>query len=1217
MRIVIDLQGAQSASRYRGIGRYSLSLSKAIAKNSSDEVIILLSNLFPETINDIKNHFKDILPPQNIKVWNGISPVKESEAQNSCRREISEVLREAFISSLNPDIVLISSLFEGYIDNAVTSVKKYNKDIKTAVIGYDLIPYIHQDKYLTDVQYKNYYLKKIEYFKKADVILGISQSSCKEITKYLNIENKKVINISAAVDESFSVEKAKIDKETLYRKFNITKKTILYTPGGFDKRKNLKNLIEAYSILPKNIKFSYQLVISGKIEESEKLRLLNFAKSKNLDKNSIVFTGYLTDEELISFYSYCDLFIFPSIHEGFGLPLLEAMNCGAVVIGSNTTSIPEVIGFKEALFNPHDIQSISNKIKETLTNPQLRENILKNSKEQIKKFSWDISAKKAIKAFKEIINPQEAKEWQDSFNEYKKNYNKQIKAVAAICKECKVKEEELYSISKAIAKNQEAAEEFLKCRQLPQKITWRIEGPFDSSYSLALLNRETALALDELGHNVILHSTEGPGDFEPSQEFLEQNPKIEELYLKSFQIPQERADVTSRNLYPPRVDDMKSPLNMLHHYAWEESGFPQEWAADFNEHLQGITALSTHVEKILIDNGVTVPLITSGCGVDHWERIKADNSYKINDSSTFRFLHVSSCFPRKGADVLLKAYGKAFSSSDDVALIIKTFPNPHNKIHDWLQEAKENNPNYPKVIIIEEDLTKEQLKALYNQCDCLVAPSRAEGFGLPMAEAMLSNLAVITTAWGGQLDFCNEETAWLIDYQFAPAKTHFELFNSVWAEPSIEHLAMLMQKVYSLSKKERIKKIQKAKEKLLKQFTWKNTALNLIKAARIFSQNSFRKTPKIGWISTWNTKCGIAAYSKHLINNMYEPVTILADYSSERIEKDANNVYRCWKQGEDDLNKLSQTIENLSLDTIVIQFNYGFFNFDSFNKFLLEHIRKQRTILITLHSTKDPKHLPNKELKKLIPSLSKCNRILVHSYNDLNRLKELQLIHNAMLFPHGILNWENKEQSKKDGKTFIIASYGFFLPHKGLLELIKALSILIKEDKNIKLKMVNAIYPAPQSYELVNKAKKLIETLKLNNYIELHTNFLEDKESLKLLSQADLIIFPYQETGESSSAAVRYGLATGKPVAVTPLEIFNDVQEAVFKLPGTSAQDIAKGVQQLIKEIKLNTPYIQKKQQNANNWRNAHNYSHIALRLTNILIALKKQKILKKFQSNK
>ena len=89
MRIVIDLQGAQTESRYRGIGRYSLSISKAIALNSKNhEVIIVLSSLFPDSIDGIKKEFKGILPLENIKIWNSVTPVKECEEENSKRREL-------------------------------------------------------------------------------------------------------------------------------------------------------------------------------------------------------------------------------------------------------------------------------------------------------------------------------------------------------------------------------------------------------------------------------------------------------------------------------------------------------------------------------------------------------------------------------------------------------------------------------------------------------------------------------------------------------------------------------------------------------------------------------------------------------------------------------------------------------------------------------------------------------------------------------------------------------------------------------------------------------------------------------------------------------------------------------------------------------------------------------------------------------------------------
>jgi hypothetical protein len=114
---------------------------------------------------------------------------------------------------------------------------------------------------------------------------------------------------------------------------------------------------------------------------------------------------------------------------------------------------------------------------------------------------------------------------------------------------------------------------------------------------LAIVNRELARAIKNIGHDVVLYPTEGPGDFLPNKDFLMNNPDIADMCHRAYAIKQEDADVTSRLIYPPRVKDMKCRLNILHCYAWEESGFPQEWIEDFNQYLQGIICLSEHVKK--------------------------------------------------------------------------------------------------------------------------------------------------------------------------------------------------------------------------------------------------------------------------------------------------------------------------------------------------------------------------------------------------------------------------------------------------------------------------------------------------------------------------------------------------------------------------------------------------------------------------------------------
>src|SRR5690606_14666923 len=119
------------------------------------------------------------------------------------------------------------------------------------------------------------------------------------------------------------------------------------------------------------------------------------------------------------------------------------------------------------------------------------------------------------------------------------------------------------------------------------------------------------------------------------------------LHARSVDQGHSRADVVSRNMYPPRVLDMTAALNGLTCYAWEETGFPFAYAEAFNESLQFITVTSAHVKKVLIDAGVDIPISVVGNGVDHWQAVSADPVYSIK-TAAHTFLHVSSCFPRKG-----------------------------------------------------------------------------------------------------------------------------------------------------------------------------------------------------------------------------------------------------------------------------------------------------------------------------------------------------------------------------------------------------------------------------------------------------------------------------------------------------------------------------------------------------------------------------------------
>ncbi len=889
--------------------------------------------------------------------------------------------------------------------------------------------------------------------------------------------------------------------------------------------------------------YAYQERISARIREL------------GLEGNVLI-AGKVSNETLFGLYRIADAFVCMSEHEGFGMPLIESMLFDVPVVARGLSSIPYTMGEGGLILKSGDPREAATVLHTLLSEPGLRRRVIAGQRRNVQRFDTDYLRRQLA------------------------DYLRQLDI------EC----------PRPPAPADAAA----------PKPYWRVEGPFDSSYSLAIVNRELSRALSARGNDVGLRSMEGTGDFDPSPAFLAANPDCAAMTTRALEA-HNPPDVALRFCYPPRVDDMPGYMRVVHSYGWEETGFPTEYVSAFNRKLDLVTVLSREVEKILRDNGVRIPMAVTGGGVDHLLKVtpKAPD-LKLKG---FRFLHISSCFPRKGVDALLNAYGKAFRQSDDVTLVIKTFPNPHNDVEQQLEHLRREDPQYPDVVLINLDCSQEELVGLYQACDAFVAPSRGEGLGLPMAEAMLFNLPVITTAWGGQTDFCDESTAWMCDFQFAKAETHLGMAHSVWADPDVGHLARLMSDVHGASEEERLKRTRPARERVLRDYTWDQVAARTEQAvAALAAQPVFRREDSIGWISTWNARCGIATYTAFLsVALTSDRITILAPRTSERIVEDGANVIRCWSADRSEtLDELYDTIVARGLHAIVIQFNYSFYTLPAMAR-LIDRLKDAGiAVHVFFHSTRDVMHGDQLlSLSSIAKTLARADRLYVHGVQDMNILKGFGLIGNVVFFPHGVLpmlpplTQGERAERGLDGKK-IVAAYGFLLPHKGIRQLIEAFAQLAKGNPSLHLLLLNALYPYIDSELEKQACDKLIDELGIGNRVTFITDFLPEAECLALLQTADLIVYPYQHTQESASGAVRIGIAAGRPVAVTPLPIFDDVAGAVHVLPGTEPDALASGIKRLIEDPMEIARQAAKTQQ----WVAAREWALLSVRLLNLIDGL-------------
>lgn len=400
MRIIIDMQGAQtSGSRHRGIGRYTLALTHAlIRQRGTHEIVLVLNGAFPEAAEALCEQFQGLLPEGGIRTWQAPGPANALVAANAWRRDSAELLREAFIASLAPDYVLVTSLFEGLGDDAATSVHKLDRSIPTAVILYDLIPLIQRKLYLADPILEGWYESRLDSLRRANLLLSISESSRQEAIAHLGTDPDACVNISTAADAHFVPLAPSAEQERQARaRYGLTGGYVMYT-GGIDHRKNIDGLVRAYAALPAAVRRGLQLAIVCSIQPHNRADLARLAAEVGLADGELVLTGFVPEDDLVLLYNLCTVFVFPSWHEGFGLPALEAMSCGRAVIAAGTSSVPEVVGRADALFDPHDTASMTRKLEQVLVDADFRRELEAHGLRQARLFSWDLTARRALDA---------------------------------------------------------------------------------------------------------------------------------------------------------------------------------------------------------------------------------------------------------------------------------------------------------------------------------------------------------------------------------------------------------------------------------------------------------------------------------------------------------------------------------------------------------------------------------------------------------------------------------------------------------------------------------------------------------------------------------------------------------------------------------------------------------------------------------------------------
>jgi glycosyltransferase involved in cell wall biosynthesis len=403
VKLFFDIQGCQTkGSKNRGIGRYTRDLIEALSVCSSpqDEIHLswnsLLENPLPSFENSLNLSDRFFSAP-----YGGLSRGNFGYGFHDLQEDINNQLFRHALALSRCKHVLFSSIMEtDEADFVLPKNLNFGADVTSYSVVYDIIPYFYREQYFSSEEFETKYLAHLRVKLSADILFAISETTRLDLINTFGLNPARVVTIGTGINVNRFNGQA-TDPRTFRDSLGLKRPFLLFM-GGDEFRKNLHGFVGAVSLLAPNLKASLQTLIVGNVTPENQKSIRELLYETGLPHDAVVFSRRLSDEDLLQAYRSCALTVIPSHYEGFGLPVVEAMACGAPVIASDNTSMAEILKNPLLLFDANNSLDIAKKIEFSIANSHYMDNVKATYKETIENFTWGNVTKKIIETFNAV-----------------------------------------------------------------------------------------------------------------------------------------------------------------------------------------------------------------------------------------------------------------------------------------------------------------------------------------------------------------------------------------------------------------------------------------------------------------------------------------------------------------------------------------------------------------------------------------------------------------------------------------------------------------------------------------------------------------------------------------------------------------------------------------------------------------------------------------------